>query len=281
MRAMKYGIEVIGSVSATLVLLLLLGALGVAHAQDDEEEDFKSAPPPGQRAFASTCAGCHGLDGRGSERAPSIATAKVLHASDSDVAKIISNGVPGTGMPAFHTLTPAQVRSLVSYVRYLQGKQGVRSLPGDSSRGRDIFFGKAECSACHSVSGQGGFIGPDLTSYGSALSAAEIRKAVVDPHRIVPLGYKTAELTMRDGTKIEGVVRNEDNFSLQLLTKDGSFHFLEKSDLQTLRYRDESLMPADYGKRLDQKELNDLISFLMSTSTNANPNFKKQAKAGE
>src|SRR5579864_7747730 len=170
-----------------------------ARAQDDWEEDFKSAPPPGQRAFASTCAGCHGLDGRGSERAPSIATStKAQHTSDSDVAKIISNGVPGTGMPAFHTLTPAQVRSLVSYVRYLQGKQSVRSLPGDSSRGKDIFFGKAECSACHSISGTGGFLAPDLTSYGSGLSPAEIRKAVVDPRRIVPPGYKAAEVTMPD-----------------------------------------------------------------------------------
>jgi len=282
MRAMKSSIGVIESGVAALVLLLMLRPFGVAHAQDEWEEDFKSAPPPGQRAFASACAGCHGLDGRGSERAPSVATSsKVLHASDSDVAKIISNGVSGTGMPAFHTLTPAQVRSLVSYVRYLQGKRGVRSLPGDSSRGKELFFGKAECSACHSISGAGGFLAPDLTSYGSGLSPAEIRKAVVDPHRIVPPGYKAAEVTMHDGTKIEGAVRNEDNFSLQLLTKDGAFHFLEKSDLQSLRYLDQSLMPADYNKRLDPKELNDLISFLMSASATANPNSKKQAKAGE
>lgn len=267
-------------VLAVLVLFSLLPLS--ARAQDDWEDDFKPAPPPGQRSFASTCAGCHGLDGRGSERAPSIATgAKVQHASDSDIAKIISNGVPGTGMPAFHTLTPAQVRSLVSYVRYLQGKQGVRSLPGDSSRGKDIFFGKAECSACHSVSGQGGFLGPDLTAYGSDLSAAEIRKTLVDPRQVVPLGYKAAEVTLRDGAKIEGVVRNEDNFSLQLLTKDGDFHFFEKNDLQNVRYLDQSFMPADYGKRLDQKELNDLISFLMSTSPIVNPNSKKQAKDGE
>jgi putative heme-binding domain-containing protein len=157
----------------------------------------------------------------------------------------------------------------------------VRSLPGDSSRGKDIFFGKAECSSCHSVSGQGGFLGPDLTLYGSNLSAAEIRKAITDPRRIVPLGYKAAEVTMHDGTKIEGVVRNEDNFSLQLLTKDGVFHFLDKSDLETLHYLDQSVMPADYSKRLDQKELNDLVSFLMSTSATTNPNSKKQTKASE
>jgi cytochrome c oxidase cbb3-type subunit III len=265
-----------------IVCLALLPALLAfsAHAQDDWEEDFKSAPPPGKRAFASTCAGCHGLDGRGSERAPNIATsAKVQHASDSEIAKIISDGVPGTGMPAFHTLTPTQVRALVSYVRLLEGKQDARKLPGDSANGKNIFFGKGECSSCHSVSGQGGFLGPDLTSYGSGLSPSEIQKAIVDPRRIVPTGYRAAEVTTGDGTKVEGVVRNEDNFSLQLLTKDGAFHFFEKSDLQTVHYLEQSLMPVDYGKRLDQKEVNDVISFLMRASASSNSNNK--TKAGE
>jgi putative heme-binding domain-containing protein len=266
--------------SIVYVALLPTLLLCLAQAQDDWEEDFKSAPPPGKRVFASTCAGCHGLDGRGSERAPSIASSsKLQRASNADIAKIISDGVPGTGMPAFHTLTPAQVRSLVGYVRFLQGKQDGRKLPGDSAHGKGIFFGKAECSTCHSVSGRGGFLGPDLTTYGSR-AAPEIRKAIVDPARIVPAGYRTAHVTMKDGTQIDGVVRNEDNFSVQLLTKDGNFHFFEKADLQQLRYLDQPLMPVDYGQRLDEKEINDLISYLMSTSS-SNPAPKKQSKAGE
>jgi len=266
-----------------LVLLVALLPLR-AHGQEDNawEEDFKTAPPPGRQTFASTCAGCHGLDGRGSERAPSIATsAKMQHASDSDIAKIISNGVPGTGMPAFHTLTPTQVRDLVNYVRFLQGKQNARTLPGNSASGKTIFFGKGDCSNCHSVAGQGGFLGPDLTSYGLRLSTAEIRKAIVEPGRIVPHGYKAVQVTMRDGTQVEGVVRNEDNFSLQLLSKDGSFHFFDKSDLHAVHDLEQSFMPADYGQRLDQKELNDLISYLMTASGTSNSNSKNKTKAGE
>src|ERR1700756_3164662 len=65
----------------------------------------KIASTKGKQTFASTCAGCHGLDGRGGERAPSIAErARVQRFSDAQISHIIENGVPGTGMPAFHSL---------------------------------------------------------------------------------------------------------------------------------------------------------------------------------
>ena len=56
----------------------------------------------GKTTYNTSCAGCHGLDGRGSEKAPNISgSAKVQHLSDAQLSSIISNGVPGTGMPGF------------------------------------------------------------------------------------------------------------------------------------------------------------------------------------
>src|SRR5580765_4852064 len=77
----------------------------------------------GKSTYTTSCAGCHGLDGRGSDKAANISgSAKVQHLSDGQLASIISNGIPGTGMPGFHTLSAPQVRAIVSYVRSLQGK---------------------------------------------------------------------------------------------------------------------------------------------------------------
>lgn len=167
-------------------------------------------------------------------------------------------------MPAFHTLSERQIRAVVSYLRILQGKLGARALPGDPARGKAIFFGKGECSTCHTMSGEGGFLGPDLSAYGSALSAKAIGDEIVRPDRIEPAGYRSAVLTIRDGNRLEGVIRNEDNFSVQLQTKDGSFHFFQKSDLQTVEPLGRSLMPTDYRQRLSPGELNDLVSYLMN-----------------
>lgn len=169
-------------------------------------------------------------------------------------------------MPAFHSLSTAQVQSLVSYIRTLQGKTDTRIVPGNAIRGKEIFFGTGECSSCHAVAGEGGFLGPDLTAYGAASSAKQIQDAILNSNRIVPSGYKSAVATMRDGSTIEGVVRNEDNFSVQLQTQDGTFHFFQKSDLQKFEYSKQPLMPSNYAQRLNQDELNDLVSFLMGAT---------------
>src|ERR1700691_3821397 len=100
--------------------------------QDDADNDFEKATVPGARTFNSTCAGCHGLDGRGSDKGANIAGSdKVRHLSDAQVSAIISNGVTGTGMPAFHNLRAREISALVGYLRILQGKFDAQKPPGD------------------------------------------------------------------------------------------------------------------------------------------------------
>src|SRR5207237_2905107 len=128
-------------------------------------------------------------------------------------------------------------------------------------------FGKGECASCHTVSCEGGFLGANLSSYGSTTSSQAIRNEILKSSRVNPASYRSAVLVMRDGDRVEGVIRNEDNFSVQLQTKDGGFHFLQKSDLQTVEHARQSLMPTNYGERLNSNELDDLVSFLMNNAT--------------
>lgn len=252
-----------------LSLFLSVGVFNVSisFAQQHPSSQDSKASAAGQATFNSSCAGCHGLDGRGSDKAVNIAgNDKVRHLSDAQVAGIISDGVPGTGMPAFHNLTEGQIRAVVRYLRSLQGRPEARTVPGDAMRGKAIFFGKGECSTCHTISGQGGFLGPDLSAYGSSASVTAIRSEIVRPLRIPPEGYRSAVLTTAEGDRLEGLIRNEDNFSIQLQTRDGSFHFFQKSELRKIEYVDASLMPTNYRERLNNEELNNLVSFLVSVA---------------
>ena len=180
-------------------------------------------------------------------------------------------------MPAFHSLNERQVRDVVGYLRSLQGKAEGSILPGDPKRGKEIFFGKGDCSACHTISGKGGLLGPDLTEHGATSSADKLRDEIVKAPRLPPIGYRTAVLTTDSGEHLEGLVRNEDNFSVQLQTKDGSFHFFKKTDLRSFERQGGSLMPADYRDRFNDGELNDLASYLMTTTVpnQAVPHRKK------
>src|SRR6266850_8195908 len=86
----------------------------------------------GRQVFENRCAGCHGIDGRGGERAPDIATtAKTQPRSDSALAQIISNGIPAAGMPSFSAMDASTSRALIRYLRFLQGKTGSAALPGN------------------------------------------------------------------------------------------------------------------------------------------------------
>ena len=159
---------------------------------------------------------------------------------------IIQNGVPGTGMPAFHTLEPADVKAVVTYLRTVQGTKQTVKLPGDPVRGETIFFGKAGCSACHMVAGKGGFIASDLSSYARTHDVEQIRSSVTTPAPATDRQARLVTATIRGGEKIVGRIRNEDNFSLQLQTLDGAFYFVTKSDLESLEYNSQTLMPSDY-----------------------------------
>ena len=152
---------------ALLAAVLFLGiALPQLRSQATQRNAPDSGSPQvGQQLFSSNCAGCHGLDGRGGEHGPNIATtAEVQRLSDRDILGIVRDGIPAAGMPAFRSkFDAAQLNAVVSYVRVLQGKHAAVSVPGNPEKGRSLFFGKARCSECHMIAGKGGFIGPDLS----------------------------------------------------------------------------------------------------------------------
>jgi cytochrome c oxidase cbb3-type subunit 3 len=234
----------------------------------------------GQQIFESRCAGCHGLDGRGGERAPDIATSeKTQRRSDEELSRIIARGVPGTGMPAFASLG-SSLKNVVAYLRQLQGKDDSAKFPGDVKKGRELFYGKPQCSECHAVAGSGGFIAPELSGFGGNRSADQIREAIVKPASTNRLGGKMIVKT-RDGKEYSGVVRNEDNFSIQLQALDGAFHLFQKSDLAGFSRQPDSLMPSDYAATLNHDELNDLVSFLMSAARGAKTDAAKSKKTDD
>jgi putative heme-binding domain-containing protein len=151
-------------------------------------------------------------------------------------------------------------------LRALQGGSKQPVLAGDPSAGKTLFFGKAKCSECHTAEGHGGFFGSDLSGYAAAQPADDVRAAIVAPNknRDPRSGLVTVKLT--DATVLTGIPRNEDNFSLQLLTRDGTFHLLDKANIVELTRLGSSAMPSDYGRRLSAREIDDLIAFLQQMS---------------
>ena len=236
----------------------------------------------GKAIFESACAGCHGLDGRGGERGPDIANRQpVVQLSDGQIHEILRGGRPAAGMPPFAALGETKLNAVLAYLRSLQGRGAKVVPPGDPQKGKVLFFGSARCSECHMVGGIGGFLGRDLTLYGANLSPKEIHSNIVNPGESTGRSNKTAVISMRDSQTLSGVIRNEDNFSVQLQSFDGSFHLLKKSDVNKLGFLPDPIMPNDYGKTLSAAEIDDLVSYLLiaaRATTNAKGNPDDEAE---
>lgn len=260
-------------------LAVLLTYSGIALGQDQRssrstERKIDADPEGARRAYSTNCAGCHGLDGRGGERAPDIVTRpNIRQLSDVQLLQILQKGVPQTSMPAFSHLGDDVLRSLVTHLRALQGNPATTPLPGNARRGRELFFGKGGCSGCHMVRGQGGFFASDLSVYSRGRTPQAVHDAIVFPNRDLDPRNRTVVATLPRGKTLEGIARNEDNFSIQLLAQDGTLHLLSKTALVSLTFRNESAMPADYGTRLSASELDDLVNYLASI---ANKESKKK-----
>ena len=262
----------IKSAAVCACAIVLAAATVWAHSPPREfTQDETPQATEARKTFETVCASCHGLDGRGGERGPDVVSrAGVAAKSDTELKEILEKGKTSAGMPAFASYGTERLSALVGYLRTLQGRgKAVVRLPGKPAQGKSLFFGKGKCGECHMVAGRGGFLGQDLTRYGGKRGVDDIRAAIVSPDKDLDPRRGQVTVVFRNSSRLTGLARNEDNFSLQLQTADGTFHLLNKADIEKLSYEGRSGMPANYGSTLSGSELNDLVSFLLHSAGTA------------
>jgi PQQ-dependent dehydrogenase (methanol/ethanol family) len=260
------------------VFLLLAGvpAAWAQDAPDSAKNPFAAnaaataaAAVAGRHVFNSTCTPCHGGAGVGTERAPALDSGQFKHGSeDFEIFQTIQKGVPGTPMPSFSSFSAEQLWQLVTYVRSLsQSGAGGGSIPpnADASRGEKLFFGPGRCSTCHEVNGRGSWLAADLSEVGKQ-TPARIKTGM---QHLPDFGrmfsgpnQRYVDVTLRDGTKLEALVKNEDSLSVVLQTLDGGYRLLDRRQIRELTNSSRALGPADLAKRFSADQLGDLLAYL-------------------
>ena len=216
----------------------------------------------GSRLYSSQCQACHGPTGdqvtgidlrRGQFRRST---------SDEDLVKVITTGVAGTAMPPF-SLQPAEVGSVIAFIRAGFDPAGTAVKVGNAARGRQLFEGKGTCTGCHRVNGAGPRVAPDLSDIGAARTPAALQRTLLDPSSgMMPLN-RPVRVVMKDGRTLTGRRFNEDTFTVQLIDQQEKLHSLEKKDIRTLEVQTTSPMPSFNGK-MTTDELSDVIAYLIT-----------------
>ncbi|MBM3753458.1 MAG: c-type cytochrome [Acidobacteria bacterium] len=228
----------------------------MAHALAQLPRDLASIDA-GRQTYMGACSGCHGATGEGSQ-GPSLHSGRVARLGNQALISVIKNGLPGTTMPNF-PLADDKLRQLAAFLRTLTSPAIAAPLTGDPAKGRASFFGAAKCTGCHMINGRGGHPGPDLSNIGAERTLPQLRESLAKPSARIAEGFRTARVTLRDGSVIRGVAKNYNNYGAQILDAKGQLHLLQSADMAKLDIADTSMMPP-------VSDINDLLAFLATQS---------------
>lgn len=136
---------------------------------------------------------------------------------------------------------------------------------GDAERGAAIFFQRAQlsCVRCHLVGDKGGLVGPELSKIGGEKNREYLLEAIVDPNKTIAKGFQSATVLLDDGRVVGGVIKDENETTLRLMSPDGRLVTIEKDTIED-RQSAKSPMPEDFAKNTTLADLRDLVEFLSS-----------------
>jgi putative heme-binding domain-containing protein len=136
---------------------------------------------------------------------------------------------------------------------------------GHPKRGREDFFGpQVACSTCHTVGGEGGHVGPDLTRIGAVRTRRDLLEAILFPSASFARGYEPMVVATDDGRIYTGVVTRESGDAIQLVTADRTQVSLPRHSVDAIEPGRVSVMPQGLDANLSRGELADLVAFLSS-----------------
>ncbi len=214
---------------------------------------------------------------RGGDEALGLAVVATIR--QAPVARALAVGQ----LPPHFTKFPAPVQNAVTALMTElapdTGRQSARlnsllaelqSLPRDVRHGQRVFNSPtAACSACHRIGYQGGDVGPDLTSISNGRTERDLLEAVVYPSASFVRSYEPVLFHTKAGDDISGLIRNETDTEVVVVTGPGAEQRLAKADIAERQPGTLSVMPAGLDTQLSRQELADLVAFLQNTKWGA------------
>ena len=187
-------------------LALALALWPVLGAGAQVRQQGPAAPlEAGRQLFVTGCSSCHGLDGRGTDRGPTLepsGAAAAYYYLSTGRMPLASDGQPKRKDPAYG---PEQIELLTEYVASLGDGPPVPEIDastGDLAQGGVLF--RADCAGCHSAAGVGGAL-----SYGGSappLTGAE-PKQIAAAMRVGPGNMPRFGPEALDDEEVASVVR--------------------------------------------------------------------------
>ncbi len=247
------------------------------------------------------CIACHSIGDEGGRVGPELTRAHYLYKPEWLYVWIKNpqHAKPKTRMPNLG-VSEKQARALVAFLQNLRGiaeeededeegeeggqetdnesSEGVEQIvldewkpflesEGEVAAGKALFFdleGTANCAKCHTVKGEGGKVGPDLSLVGTSRTKEFLLESILNPKAVITVGYASVLILTKEGKFLTGIKINEDDQSLDIVDKEGKSLHVEKSLIKKFKMQKISIMPGNFKDILSKEEIQNLLAYLTS-----------------
>jgi putative heme-binding domain-containing protein len=147
----------------------------------------------------------------------------------------------------------------------------LRANIGDPIAGRKVF--KNLCAQCHTIYGEGGNVGPDITANGRA-SFDQLLSNVFDPSLVIGTDYQVSTVVTKDGRNLTGLIVENNERRVVIRMAGESEETVPRNNVEYTRISKLSMMPEGVENVFSKKDLCDLFAFLSLDKPPADPAAK-------
>ncbi|MEC8304981.1 MAG: c-type cytochrome, partial [Planctomycetota bacterium] len=134
------------------------------------------------------------------------------------------------------------------------------------ANGKKIYE-QATCSRCHAIEGKGESLGPDLTKVAIRFKGGNLLQQIVNPSKEIHKDFKTEMILVDDGRLLRGVIIEETEEQLRLLTnmlKPDNVETIAVDSIEDRKIADISTMPEGLLDTFTMDEVLDLLAYVQS-----------------
>ncbi len=138
--------------------------------------------------------------------------------------------------------------------------------------------GAGTCYVCHRFQGEGGAVGPDLSSAGGKFSAYDLLESIIEPGKVISDQYGATDFILKDGTVVSGRIMNlgEDRYQVNTNMMDpSSTTIVNVEDLVSIEGSSLSMMPPGLINTMSKEDVLDLLAYFISGGDPEHSAFQK------
>ncbi len=134
----------------------------------------------------------------------------------------------------------------------------IAGLKGDAKKGAVT---AQACQLCHRIGANGIEYAPELTGFANRQTAEVVLGAIIDPSADIAHGYEGTEITLKDGTVIQGVIQSQGN-PVIVQSTGGLTQLIPNAKIKSRTRMNRSLMLSADQLGLGAQDLADVLAYL-------------------